>query len=749
MGTGTSMHRNTRLAVAVLVSAVAVASAAFAQTRPYIGFVYPAGGQQGTTFQIRLGGQDVDDVTTALVTGTDVTTRIVERCRRLNYQEQQLLTDQLKELKGTNAAGATMMAPVMMSETPMMTGGTTTEQSSMAPAKSELIARIEKRTADFMPTPACASIATLTLVEISIAPDAALGTREIRLVTRRGVSNPLRFCVGQLPEYTRKPMRTSALHVLGKEAASLRKRPPEEVEDGITLPCTVNGQIAVGEMNRYRFTARKGQHLVLTTQARALVPYIADAVPGWFQPVLALVDAKGQELAYDDHYRFNPDPTIFYDVPQDGTYTFAIYDSLYRGREDFVYRVTIGELPFVTSIFPLGCRAGEAMSIETKGRNIQPDQVTMLTQDAAPGVYPIVARRNGFVSNGMPFALDTLPECFTKPANRDFAHAQPVTLPVIINGRINNPGDWNVFRFTGKSNETIVAEVYARRLDSPLDSVLKLTDAGGKLLAFNDDREDPESGLNTHHADSYLTAKLPAGGTYYLQIGDTANNGGEAFAYRLRLSPPQPDFALRVVPSSASLRSKDGSATLTVYAIRKDGFAGAIKLGLREPPPGFTLPPVTLTGTQTVAQVSLRTSLAATELPLNLVLAGSAKIGDREIAHEVVPAEDRMQAFLWRHLVPATELKVLVYDPTYESKNKRVPPVCATSGAEVKPTIVTNATSVAANAATGTVAAAAAKAKAANQQTASRLRDLKILHEEFLLTDDFYCKKVAECKAAE
>ena len=27
------------------------------QVRPYIGFVYPAGGQQGTTFQVKLGGQ--------------------------------------------------------------------------------------------------------------------------------------------------------------------------------------------------------------------------------------------------------------------------------------------------------------------------------------------------------------------------------------------------------------------------------------------------------------------------------------------------------------------------------------------------------------------------------------------------------------------------------------------------------------------------------------------------------------------
>ena len=103
--------------------------------------------------------------------------------------------------------------------------------------------------------------------------------------------------------------------------------------------------------------------------------------------------------------------------------------------------------------------------------------------------------------------------------------------------------------------------------------------------------------MNTHHADSYLMAKLPADGTYYVHLGDTARNGGEEYAYRLRISPPQPDFALRVVPSSIGLRSK-ATAPVTVHAIRKDGFAGPIKLSLKDPPAGFSSAPVTLPGTQ-------------------------------------------------------------------------------------------------------------------------------------------------------
>ena len=199
----------------------------------------------------------------------------------------------------------------------------------------------------------------------------------------------------------------------------------------------------------------------------------------------------------------------------------------------------------------------------------------------------------------MPFALDKLPECFEQEPNDTLASAQKVTLPIIINGRIDRPDDWDVFQFAGKSNDTVVAEVQARRLDSPLDSVIKLTDAAGNLLAFNDDHEDLGAGVNTHHADSYFMARLPADGTYYVHIGDTAQQGGEEYGYRLRLSAPQPDFELRVVPSSLSLRAKS-SATLTVYAMRKDGFTGPIKLGLKDPPAGFSASPVTLSGTQTV-----------------------------------------------------------------------------------------------------------------------------------------------------
>ena len=107
-------------------------------------------------------------------------------------------------------------------------------------------------------------------------------------------------------------------------------------------------------------------------------------------------------------------------------------------------------------------------------------------------MHPVSVRKgNGF--QPVPFAVDTLPEMLEQEPNNQ-PQARSVTLPVIVNGRIDQPGDWDVFRFRGPRRRQIVAEVYARRLDSPLDSVLELTDAAGRQLAFNDDHEDKGSG---------------------------------------------------------------------------------------------------------------------------------------------------------------------------------------------------------------------------------------------------------------
>jgi ribosomal protein L40E len=606
-------------------------------------------------------------------------------------------------------------------------------------AKEKLIERIQKRFAEDERTPAVRSQTELVFAEVTVAPDAKPGRREIRVITKRGVSNPLPFYVGQVPEVARKPMKTCQLPILGKESLAQRKRPLEEVEMRVTVPCTMNGQSAPGEVNRYRFQANKGQHLVISAKARDLVPYVADGVPGWFQAVLRLSDSNGKELAYDDDFRFNPDPVITFEVPEDGEYVLAINEALFRGRESFVYRVTIGELPFVTSIFPLGGPVGVRTTVELQGWNLPSDELTI---DAPPEADHFGLRisdcglkkardgnpqseiRNPKFINPVPFALDTLPECLEQEPNDDPPKAQKVTLPIIINGRSDRPGDWDVFEVEGKAGETIVAEVTARRLGSPLDSFLKVTGADGKIIALNDDHFDAGSGMNTDHADSYLMVKLPADGTYYVHLGDTRRQGGKEYGYRLRISQPRPDFELRLIPSRICIPSK-GSASVTVFAIRKDGYDGPINLSFKGLPQGLESPGATLGAKQEAVGVAVKTSLTAMESPVNVTLVGTAKIGDREVVHAVVPCEDKMQAFLWRHLLPAETLPVLVFDPSYQPPADRIRPPIRDEDRpkDVKPTLT-------------------------RSSVESYLRQLDGLYQDWFLTDEFVNREIAKTEAS-
>ncbi len=481
------------------------------------------------------------------------------------------------------------------------------------------------------------------------------GEREIRLATPTGLSNPLRFWVGQLPEFSKREVRSRDR--TGPISGVTSQDEPKAVpptETTITLPAIVNGQILPGGVDRFRFPARKGLQLVVVAEARALIPYLADAVPGWFQAALALYDAKGKELEHADHFRFDPDPVLHYEIPKDGEYVvesgfhlpwpggFRLSHDRWRG-------------PYRNQHFPAGRPGRRPDHRRTHGLEPPGDQPHQTNGE--PGVHLGRAQQEGII-NRLPFAAKTLRNA-SKGAEQHLATAQPVTLPIIVNGRVDQPGDLDVFSFEGRAGDTVVAEVYARRLDSPLDSVLKLTDAAGKQLAFNDDHEDKGSGLDTHYADSYLTVTLPADGDYYIHLGDAQHQGGPEFAYRLRISPPRPDFALRVVPSSLDrpgrricspdrLRAAPGR----FHQRNQSGFAGRAT--------GVRLAGAKIPASQEQVRLTLTAPAVPTEEPLRLSLEGRAVIQGEPVVHAAIPAEDMMQAFAYRHLVPAQELDVAV-----------------------------------------------------------------------------------------
>jgi len=636
------------LLAALLAACRAAQAQQQAQKDPHIGYVYPAGGQQGTTFAVTVGGEFLEGADAVQISGQGVTAEVIEYVKPLTPQQATQLRDQLKELleRRRSAFGGGLPDGSRPSTRPATRAVWTADDE-------KLFSEIRQKLATFVRRPSSPAIAETVVVEVTLAADAAPGQRELRLKTPAGLTNPLIFCIGQLPEFSQKPTHETTARE-EREGTQTQER-----EMSITLPAIVNGQIMPGSVDHYHFEARQGHHLVIAASARALIPYLADAVPGWFEAAVSLHDAKGNELAYDDHFRFDPDPVLYFEVPQDGQYTIDIKDALYRGRQDFVYRIEIGELPFITGIFPLGGKAGALTTVTLSGWNLPAGQLTQDVTNKAAGVVPVVASQGGVLSNAKPFMTDTLPECVeAKPSDRPDA-AQFVRLPIIINGRIEHPGDWHVFRFEGRAGQHLVAEVYARRLGSPLDSVLKLTNAQGKQIAFNDDYEDKGAGLVTHQADSWLSVTLPAEGAYYIHLGDAQDKGGPEYAYRLRISDPRPDFELRAFPSNINVRP-GGTVAFAVCAIRRDGFSGEIDLALKDAPPGFTLAGAAVPANQDEVRLTLTAPPTFQDQTIDLHVEGRAIIYNKQVVHEAVPAEEMMQAFAYKHLVPADELAVSV-----------------------------------------------------------------------------------------
>ena len=368
-------------APAILLCAVCPALAQI--PTPHIGYVYPAGGRQSSVALVVVGGQYLDGVTNAHVSGKGVRAEVVSFNKPLTPQQANRLREEMQKLQEKRQA-----ANAGSRKRGSSSGSST--NAVFTSADQQMFMEIRRKLASFQRRPANPAIAETATLQITVSADAEPGEREIRLGTQLGLSNPLLFCVGQLPEFSKKNSKLNEEPLTFRPARNNNEQkavPPTEMN--ITIPAVVNGQILQGGVDRYHFQGKKGQRIVVAVAARELIPYLADAVPGWFQAALALYDSKGHELAYADHYRFHPDPVICCELPKDGEYVAEIRDSIYRGREDFVYRITVGEVPYITSIFPLGGQANSTTTVQLEGWNLPTNTLTRANEE--PGIYPLSA----------------------------------------------------------------------------------------------------------------------------------------------------------------------------------------------------------------------------------------------------------------------------------------------------------------------------------------------------------------------
>ncbi|MEY4939242.1 MAG: hypothetical protein RIQ93_977, partial [Verrucomicrobiota bacterium] len=140
--------------VAAMFSLIANAQPAGQRVAPHIAYVYPAGGQQATTFTLAVGGQLLNGATHAYFSGAGIRARVTGYDRPLTPKEINELREKTQELQDKRmAARSDATKPAF----------TAADEKTLAEIRSKLAGRPSR--------PANPALAETVTLEITVAAD--------------------------------------------------------------------------------------------------------------------------------------------------------------------------------------------------------------------------------------------------------------------------------------------------------------------------------------------------------------------------------------------------------------------------------------------------------------------------------------------------------------------------------------------------------------------------------------------------
>lgn len=403
-------------------------------------------------------------------------------------------------------------------------------------------------------------------LKITATPDALPGPREFRLATPYGAST-----IGQLV-VVRDP-------VVAEQAANDTLAQAQTV----TLPATLCGTIEKAEDSDFwKFSAEAGQAVVFHVLSQRLEDKIHD-LQTHVDPILFLRTTAGDVLAMSDNHFF-ADPFLTYTFKEAGDYVLEIRDVRYQGNVYWEYCIEAHSRPHITQTLPLAVAAESETSVALAGVLVAANAQGILQVPAGlSGMQRLPVKLGEDSTNPVPVYVTGLPRMDEPAAENDsIEQAVPVTLPVVINGRIDRDSDLDVYAFEAKKGDLLTFEVLARRLNSELDSYLRILNDKGQPLREEDDSRFGRLQWSDTLIDGWL---VPADGKYFVEIRDVHLRGGAGFGYALQIAPSQPGFEL-AIDTDKTLLTPGTHAAIFVRAIRKHGFTGEIQLDIDGLPEG-------------------------------------------------------------------------------------------------------------------------------------------------------------------
>jgi hypothetical protein len=347
---------------------------------------------------------------------------------------------------------------------------------------------------------------------IRIAPDARPGTRLIRLYSSEGATEVRPFVVGTIPEI---------LEVEPNDE-------PAKVQ-AVVSPTVVNGRLGKrGDVDVFAVTLSKGQTLVAALDGNRRLGSPMDAVLQVASPLGFVLEQVDDAPGLD--------PKLVFKAPDNGTYHVRVFafpsvqNSTigFAGGDAFIYRLTLNTGPSLERTMPMAIGPEGLGIVDAIGRDIPSEGRRLRVESTARGDrarawHPRLAGDVELPRLTYPSLVEAAGSSRDKP--------QALAVPCAISGRVSASGEEDVYQFHARASQTLRIRVEAQSVGSPLDPIVRVLDASGKVVAEQDD-------IRSEAWDVDLSFKVPADGAYRLVVRDLNRAGGLEFVYLLHVADP-------------------------------------------------------------------------------------------------------------------------------------------------------------------------------------------------------------------
>lgn len=434
---------------------------------------------------------------------------------------------------------------------------------------------------------------------VTIASDAQIGVHDARILSRRGVSTPRGFAVGDLPEIV-----CSAAH--------------HTIQTAVPIPTAAvcNAKTTPRAIDFYSFRAVKGKPVVVACDVLE--------IDSKLNPVVIVADAAGRDLLAS---RDGGD--LSFTPPDDGTYLIKVHGLAYEGGDERFYRLVLREASGPPPPRQATSRRVSSFSWPPEGLS-----AVALTAEVEPNDEPGAAQKieppcdiSGSFSPGNDV------DVFEFQGKKGDAWWVEVA-----SERLGMPTDPFVLvqRIVSKDGQQTLSDV------AELDDIAHPVKPGAFIPAAS------YSGPPYAAGSPDVLGKLAIGedGTHRLRLRDLLGGPGSAdgSVYRLLMRKAAPDFALVAWPAHLQMRQNDfgtfskpiglragGTMALEVVAVRRDGFDGPIDLSMEGLPPGVRAAGMTIPAGKQLGMLFITADETATPAWSIARIFGSAHIDGAEV----------------------------------------------------------------------------------------------------------------------